>query len=156
MDDFLGASLPFARPIQKRLETHRPLVGRLFLASLRAVVPSDRRIPLTTLRDVGRMAAWAFEHPDESQEKVYEVIGSSETPETLCSLWTQVMEHPILRIPGLTLGLHCLHPKMFALLKWLGHHETPIPQEPFMMQTYPIWLRSTIQRRTASEHYKLR
>ena len=69
MDDFLGASLPFARPIQKLLDGHRPLVGRLFLATLRAVVPQDSHIPLTTLSDVGRMAAWAFEHPDQAEDK---------------------------------------------------------------------------------------
>lgn len=69
MDDFLGASLPFARPIQKLLDGHRPLVGRLFLATLRAVVPQDSHIPLTTLSDVGRMAPWAFEHPDQAEDK---------------------------------------------------------------------------------------
>ena len=45
MDDFLGASLPFARPIQRMLQTHRPFVGRLFLATLQAVTPRESSIP---------------------------------------------------------------------------------------------------------------
>ena len=75
MDDFLGASLPLARPIQKLLDAHRPLVGRLFLATLRAVMPKNSRIPLTALQDVGRVAAWALGNPEESQGQVFEVIG---------------------------------------------------------------------------------
>ncbi len=73
MDDFLGASLPFARPLQKSLEAHPALVGWLFLATSRAVTSRDSRIPLTTLRDVGRMAVWAFANLEEAQGKAYEV-----------------------------------------------------------------------------------
>lgn len=65
MDKFRGTSLPFARPIQTLLllDTHRPLVGRLFLATLRAVVPRESRIPLTTLHDVGewRRGRWGIQ-----------------------------------------------------------------------------------------------
>ena len=143
MDDFLGASLPFARPIQKLLDAHRPLVGRLFLATLQAVMPKDSRIPLTTLQDVGRMAAWALATPEESQGKTYGVIGSSETAETLCVLWAKVTGQSVPRIPGLKFGLHLVHPKMSVLLKWLGNHDTPVIQEPFRMQTYPSWLQCT-------------
>ncbi len=138
MDDFLGASLPFARPIQKLLDGHRPLVGRLFLATLRAVIPKDSRIPLTTLRDVGRMAVWAFANPKESQGQVFEVIGSSETAETLCALWTEVTGQSIPQIPGMKLGTGLGHPKMGALLRWLGqeniHPDTTLPYhlEPFV------------------------
>lgn len=142
MDDFLGASLPFARPIQKRLETHRPLVGRLFLASLRAVVPCDRRIPLTTLRDVGRMAAWAFEHPDESQGRVYEVIGSSETAEALCELWAEKTGQTIPNVLGLKSAIHLGHSRMSQLLGWLGTQAFSIPSEPLRLEPFMEWLRS--------------
>lgn len=143
MDDFLGASLPFARPIQKLLDNHRLLVGRLFLATLRAVVPKESPIPLTTLQDVGRMAAWAFANPEKSQGKAYEVIGSSETAKTLCALWTEVRGQEIPGIPGLRLGIHIAHRNMEALLNWLGHHKTPVIRESFRMQTYLHWLKST-------------
>lgn len=138
MDDFLGASLSFARPIQRRLEQHRPLVGRLFLASLRAVVPSGRPIPLTTLRDVGRTAAWAFEHPDESPGKTYEVIGSSETAETLSTLWTQITGQPIPHMPGLRAEIRLGHPRLLALLQWIGREQksatlnTPCQFQPYV------------------------
>lgn len=138
MDDFLGASLPFARPIQKLLNGHRPLVGRLFLATLRAVMPQDSRIPLTTLSDVGRMAAWALGNPEESQGKTYGMIGSTETAETLCALWTEVTGQSIPQIPGMKLGTGLGHPKMGALLRWLGqeniHPDTTLPYhlEPFV------------------------
>ena len=146
MDDFRGASLPFARPIQKLLDGHRPMVGRLFLATLRAVMPKNSRIPLTTLEDVGRGAAWAFEHPGESQGKAYEVIGSSETAETLCALWTQETRQSIPRIPGLKLGIRIGHPKMAELLGWLSSHERISTGIPFGWQTYEKWLTSgTIQ-----------
>ena len=147
MDDFLGASLPFARPIQKLLDGHRRLVGRLFLATLRAVVPKDSRIPLTTLQDVGRMAAWALENPEKSQGKAYEVIGSSETAKTLCALWTEVTGQEIPGIPGLRLGLRIGHPKMLTLLGWLGQSETPVTSTPVVLSTFREWLNSTRARR---------
>ena len=143
MDDFLGASLPFARPLQKLLDPYRPLVGRLFLATLRSVVPAKSRIPLTTLTDVGRMVTWVCENADVGQGQIYEVVGSVETVDTLCKLWEQATGHPIPLIPGLKLGIHLFHPKMSALLNWLWHHEASLIQEPFRMQTYPCWLQST-------------
>ena len=143
MDDFLGASLPFARPLQKLLDAYRPLVGRLFLATLRSVAPAKSRIPLTTLTDVGRMVTWVCENADVAQGQIYEVVGSVETADTLCKLWEQATGHPIPLIPGLKLGIHLFHPKMSALLNWLGHHEASLIQEPFRMQTYPCWLQST-------------
>ena len=72
MDDFLGASLPFAKPIQALLNSRRPLVGRLFLATLRAAMPPNSTIPLTTLNDVARFAVWAFDHPVVSPGQTYE------------------------------------------------------------------------------------
>jgi uncharacterized protein YbjT (DUF2867 family) len=143
MDDFRGASLPFARPLQKLLDPYRPLVGRLFLATLRSVLPTKSRIPLTTLTDVGRMVTWACDNADMAQGQTYEVVGSAETADTLCELWEQATGHPIPLIPGLKLGIHLFHPKMSALLNWLGHHEASLIQEPFRMQTYPFWLQST-------------
>jgi uncharacterized protein YbjT (DUF2867 family) len=140
MDDFLGASLPFARPIQKLLDGHRPLVGRLFLATLRAVMPKDSRIPLTTLQDVGRMAAWAFANPGESQGKAYEVTGSAETADTLCERWGQATGQAIPLIPGLKLGITLIHPKMAALLNWLSAHERIGTETPIDSQTYEKWL----------------
>ncbi len=140
MDDFLGASLPFAQPIQKLLDDHRLLVGRLFLATLRAVMPKDSRIPLTTLQDVGRMAAWVLENPEKSQGTAYEVIGSSETAKTLCALWTEVTGQGISRIPGLRLGIRMGHPKMWALLSWLAQSETPASSTVVSLLTYREWL----------------
>ena len=140
MDDFLGASLPFARPIQKLLDQRRLLVGRLFLATLRAVMPKDSRIPLTTLRDVGRMAAWALANPVEAKGHVFEVVGSSETAKILCALWTEVTGQGIPRIPGLRLGIRMGHPKMLALLSWLGQSETPASSTVVSLLTYREWL----------------
>ena len=140
MDDFRGASLPFARPIQKLLDGHRPLVGRLFLATLQAVMPKDSRIPLTTLQDVGRMAAWALATPEESQGKTYGVIGSSETADALCTLWTEVTGQPIPRIPGLKLVIRIGHHQMSALLTWLSYHARLITEAPLECHTYEQWL----------------
>ncbi len=141
MDDFRGASLPFARPIQKLLDGHRPMVGRLFLATLRAVGPEDSRIPLTTLRDVGRMVAWAFANPDESQAaKAYELIGSSNTAETLCALWTEKTDQAIPRIPFLRIGIHLSNPRMASLLEWLGGHHSYAARCPISLQSYQDWL----------------
>ena len=143
MDDFRGASLPFARPIQKLMDGHRLLVGRLFLATLRAVVPKESQIPLTTLNDVGRMVAWAFAHPEESQGKAYEVIGSNETSETLCALWAQETGQTIPRIPGLKLGIRIGHPKMAALIEWLSCHAQLITKAPLECHTYVQWLKES-------------
>jgi len=140
MDDFLGASLPFARPVQNLLGGHRPLVGRLFLATLSAVVPKNSRIPVTTLRDVGRMAAWAFGNPEESQGKAYEVIGSSETAETLCALWAEVTRQAIPSIPGLKLGIRLGHRRMAELLEWLSRHDYSMENCPLPLTTYRNWL----------------
>lgn len=140
MDDFLGASLPFARPIQKLLDAYRPLIGRWFLATLRAVMPKDSRIPLTTLRDVGRMAAWALGNPEESQGKTYGVIGSNENAESLCALWTDVTEQAIPHVPGLRMGIRIGHPKMAELLEWLSRHAYSMENCPLPLTTYRNWL----------------
>ena len=136
----MGASLPFARPIQKLLDKHRLLIGRLFLATLRAVMPKDSHIPLTTLRDVGRMAAWALGNPEKSQGKTYEVIGSNETAETLCAVWTEVRGQTIPRIPGLSLGIRVGHPNVLTLLHWLANRPNTIPNESLDLTTHVEWV----------------
>ena len=141
MDDFLGASLPFARPIQNLLDGHRPLVGRLFLATLRAVVPKNSRIPLTTLQYVGRMAAWALGNLEESQGQVFEAIGSNETAEILCALWTKVTGQPISHVPGMKLGLRFGHPKMAELMGWISRNKRATGQLPFTLTTYDSWVK---------------
>ncbi len=141
MDDFRGASLPFARPIQRILRNHRPLVGRLFLATLRAVAKNSP-IPLTTLRDVGRMAAWAFENPGISQGQIYHVVGSTETAGTLCELWEKVLNDQIPHVPGLHIGLLLVHPHMASLMNWLRHHSAPVTNGQLTLRTYREWLTS--------------
>ena len=143
MDDFYGASLPFTRPLQKILASRRPLVGRLFLATLRAVMHQESRIPLTTLRDVGRMVAWAFDRPDESQGQTFEVVGSAETTRTLSDLWEQVMGQPISHIPGLNLGVRIGHPKMASLLDWLERCDKGSIKAPIKLTCYRQWLELT-------------
>ena len=140
MDDCRGASLPFARPIQRMLRHHRPLVGRLFLATLRDTIPSDRLIPVTTLQDVGRMAAWAFDDPDVTQGHAYGIVGSTETGETLCHRWHTCTGTRIPDEPGLRLGILLFHRKMAPLLDWLGQHETAVTNRPLALQTYAEWL----------------
>ena len=141
MDDFRGASLPFPPPIQRVLRNHRPLVGRLFLAALRAVAKNSP-IPLATLNDVGRMAAWAFENPGTSQGQVYHVVGSAEIVDTLCELWEKVLNDQIPHVPGLHIGLRLLHPHMASLLKWLGHRSAPVTNGQLTLRTYREWLTS--------------
>ena len=141
MDDFRGASLPFARPLQRTLRSHRPLVGRLFLATLRPIAKNSP-IPLTTLIDVGRMATWAFENPGNYQGRAYHVVGSLETGETLCVLWEQTTNQSIPYIPALTFGLTIAHPQMAALLTWLAQHRFTICDQPLTLQTYRDWLSS--------------
>ncbi|NMP23502.1 NmrA/HSCARG family protein [Sulfobacillus harzensis] len=142
MDDFRGASLPFPRPIQRVLRNHRPLVGRLFLATLRAVARNSP-IPLTTLNDVGRMAAWVFENPGNYQRRAYHVVGSLETGDTLCILWEQTRNQSIPHIPALTFGLRVAHPQMAVLLTWLPQHRFTISDQPLTLKTYREWLSVT-------------
>ena len=142
MDDFHGASLPFAGPIQRVLHNHRPLVGRLFLATLRGVVPKNSPIPLTTLHDVGRMVVWVLEHPGIVQGQAYQVVGSTETTETLCTLWGQLMQQEIPRVPGIKITLHLVHPKMADLLSWLSQHQPAVNEGPLALQVYGDWLES--------------
>ncbi len=145
MDDFRGASLPFARPIQRLLRRHRPLVGRLFLATLRAVMPKNHPIPLTSLHDLGCMAAWAFEHPRRAQDQTYRIIGSADTAETLCLTWEQRMRASIPYVPAPKWGIRLVHPQMAALLAWLGRYEA-IPSElPIALQSYDAWLLASAQ-----------
>ncbi len=142
MDDFRGASLPFARPIQRVLRNHRPLVGRLFLATVQAMIPKNSSIPLTTLQDVGRIVAWVFEHQDISLEQAYQLIGSVETPDTLCMLWQRAMNQSIPHVPILNFGIHLMHPKMATLLEWLGQYQAALSEPPLLLQTYGDWLSS--------------
>ncbi len=140
MDDFLGASLPFPRPIQRILSRHRLWVGRWFLATLRAVMAPDHPVPLTTLMDVGNMARWAFEHPQVSSGQTYELIGTAQAVLTLCAQWNALMPQPIPRIPGLAPGLRLAHPQMSALLYWLRNRSWASTSTPLRLQTYEEWL----------------
>lgn len=142
MDDFRGASLPFPRPIQRALRNHRPLVGRLFLATLRAVAKNSP-FPLTTLNDVGRMATWAFENPSISQGQIYQLIGSVEKGNTLCELWETAAQMSVPHVPALKLGIHLSHPKMATLLDWLSQKPYTPSDIPVPMTPYEIWLRQS-------------
>ncbi len=144
MDDFQGASLPFWPPVQRVFRNHRPLVGRLFLATLCAVVPKNSFVPLTTLNDLGRMAAWAFEHSDISLGQGYQVVGSLETGNKLCAMWEKITKQPIPQVPALKFGIHVVHPKMAALLNWLGNQQPFISNGPLELQTYVDWLYSVL------------
>ena len=143
MDDFLGTSLPFARPIQKALRSHRSFVGRLFIATLRAVLPQDARVPLTTLDDVGRMTAWALENPSLSQDQAHPVVGSIESPAAICTLWETARGESIPYVPGLRQGIHLFHPRMAKLLEWIGTYQDVRPNDkPLLFETYAEWLLS--------------
>ena len=143
MDDFLGASLPFAPPIQRVLRSHRSFVGRLFIATLRAVLSQDARIPLTTLDDVGRMTAWALENPSLSQGQAYPVVGSIESPAIISALWERTMGGPIPNVPGLRHGIHLFHPRMAKLLEWIGSYQDVRQNDkPLLFETYAEWLLS--------------
>jgi uncharacterized protein YbjT (DUF2867 family) len=143
MDDFEGASLPFARPIQRMLRRHRPLVGRLFLATLRAALPQQHAIPLASLQDIGRMAVWAIQNPQESQGRTYRVVGSIDTAAVLCRLWEEIRQESIPHIPALGAGVRLVHPEMAALLAWLGRNEVAPDDAPIALQTYRTWLVSS-------------
>lgn len=142
MDDFRGASLPFARPIQRLLRPHRHLVGRLLLATLRAVVP-EHPIPLTTLSDLGSMAAWAFQHPHLAQGRTYSLVGSSETTGHLVRLWEQYQHESIPHLVGVKWGIRLAHPQMAALLDWLGQYDAGRNGDlPIPLQSFTAWLKT--------------
>ena len=140
MDDFLGASLPFAKPLQKLLASPRPLVGRLFLATLRAAVPGDRPIPLTTLRDLGRLACWAWANPTLSQNKTFILVGDSLDPWQMCEAWAARTQQTLPSIPGLSLLLRIVHPRMASLLRWLGGHPVTTTSTPISLMSFETWL----------------
>ena len=140
MDDFLGASLPFAKPLQKPLASHRPLVGRLFLATLRAAVPGDRPIPLTTLRDVGRLACWVWENPMLSQNKTVILVGDALDPWQMCEAWAARTQETVPSIPGLSVLLRFVHPTMASLLRWLGSHPVSATSTPISLMSFETWL----------------
>ena len=141
MDDFLGASLPFARPIQRILRGHRLVVGRLFLAALVALLPETAIVPLTTLDDVGRMTLWAFGRPGLSQGRGFSVIGSIESPTAMSRPWTETRRQSIPHIPGVRFGMELLHPNMAKLLRWLGnYHNVQAEHSPIALETYTDWL----------------
>ena len=143
MDDFLGASLPFAPPIQRVLRGRRSFVGRLFIATLRAVLSQDARIPLTTLDDVGRMTAWALENPSLSQGQAYPVVGSIESPVAICALWETARGESIPYVPGLRQGIHLFHPRMAKLLEWMdSYQDVRQNDKPLLFETYAAWLLS--------------
>lgn len=140
MDDFLGASLPFAQPIQTLLNNYRPLVGRLFLATLRSLMPQGSYVPLTTLGDVGRMTAWAFSHPNQSHGQTFEIVGSRETLDTVCGLWYQKTGQQIPYIPGMSVGLLMAHHRMASLLHWIRRHTVMLSDLPITLTSYESWL----------------
>jgi hypothetical protein len=118
-------------------------VGRLFLATLRAVVPPSAGIPLTTLHDIARMTVWAFERPCISQRHAYPVVGSIDNPSSLCFRWENSTQSSIPYIPWLRLGIRLFHPKMAELLVWLGNFGIMEERDsPLVLETYAEWFRS--------------
>lgn len=140
MDDFRGTSLPFSRPVQRVLRDQRPLVGRLFLATLRAVMPHNHPVPLTSLSDLGCMAVWAFQHPDAARDQAYLLVSTVDTADTLCELWEQYVHQSSPRLPSLRWGIRVAHPQMAALLKWIGRREVTRSHVPIALQSYERWL----------------
>ena len=143
MDDFLGASLPFARPVQRLLRHYRPLVGQLFLATLREVVSRGGTIPLTSVADVGRVSAWAWDSIPRSLFQVYPLVGSLEDAELICNQWENITGHRVPRIPALAPGTRIFHPKIAHLLEWLSCQPTEITTYPFHLLSLGDWLLRT-------------
>ncbi len=119
MDDFLGASLPFAWPVRAALRRHRELVGRLFLATLRAVAPVPSTVPITTLMDVGRVAAWAWEAGAISNNETYDLVADCQTATNLCQQWERFTGKHVPLVPGMRLFVRIAHRHMADLLDWL-------------------------------------
>lgn len=144
MEDFRGASLPFPRAIRRVMMTHRSLVGRLFAATLRDVFPSSRRVPLTSLRDVGRFSVWAWGEPEQNLRRTYTVVGDLVKPSLLCATWTALTGERIPHVPLANTGLSLLHPPMATLLRWLGQQDLTLSHAPLGLSTYTEWLSSIV------------
>jgi uncharacterized protein YbjT (DUF2867 family) len=141
MDDLLGASLPFAPWLNRRLERYRRQVGHLFLAVLAAAFPPAARVPLTCLEDVGRTAAWAFAHPALSYGAQGDLVGSRETVADVERAFSSASGDRARHWPGMALGLRVAHPEMAALVAFLARHpEGGTAAPPMALQTLSEWL----------------
>ena len=145
MDDFRGASLPFAPMLQRLLKAHRHLVGRLFLSVLRDSFPRDRPVPLTTLRNMAQLAVWGWENQRDSQGNAYTLIGDLVLPKALCTMWSEATRQPIPNIPGIRMGLRLGLPQMARLLAWLSRNIFIVTEAPFHLHSYQEWLHSTVR-----------
>lgn len=140
MDDFLGASLPFAWPVRAALGRRRQLVGRLFLATLRAVAPVPSTVPVTTLKDLGHVAAWAWQDPATSHKESYELVGDCQPSDNLCQEWETLMGTNVPWVPGMKTAIRIVHRQMAELLEWLRTYHCTTTTSPFALSTFTEWL----------------
>lgn len=145
MEDFLGASLPFAPPLQRILRHHRPLVGQLLLTSLSARIRPNRRVPLVSLNDLGRMAVWACEHPNASIDQSFKLVGSVLCVKRLCSLWERAGGKKVWHLPGAGIGLNLVNPKMAHLLDWLGQQDFSVVRKPLTLTPFEAWCEANLR-----------
>ena len=142
MDDFLGASLPFAWPVRAALGRRRQLVGRLFLATLRAVAPVPSTVPITTLKDVGRVAAWAWADKVISNKGCYDLVGDCQPASNLCREWETFTGKHVPFVPGIKLATRIFHRRMADLLDWLRTYHCVTTSSPFALTSFAEWLHS--------------
>lgn len=140
MDDFQGASLPFTWPVRAALGRRWQLVGRLFLATLRAVAPGASTIPITTLKDVGRVATWAWECKAISNEGSYDLVGDCQTASNLCQQWETFTGKHVPLAPGMKLAIRIVHRRMADLLNWLKTYPCAATTSPFPLTRFADWL----------------
>jgi uncharacterized protein YbjT (DUF2867 family) len=142
MDDFLGASLPFAWPVRAALGRRRQLVGRLFLATLRSAAPVPSTVPITTLKDVGRVAAWAWADKVISNKGCYDLVGDCQPASNLCREWETFMGKHVPFVPGIKLATRIFHRRMADLLDWLRTYPCVTTSSPFALTSFAEWLHS--------------
>ena len=141
MDDFLGATLPFAWPVQAALRRRRQLVGRLFLATLRAVAPVASTVPITTLKDVGRVAAWAWEAGAISNKESYDLVGDCQPASNLCQQWETFTGKRVPLVPGMKFATRIVHRRMADLIYRLRTFPCATTTSPFPLTGFADWLR---------------
>ncbi|MCL8208776.1 MAG: NmrA/HSCARG family protein [Actinomycetia bacterium] len=116
MEDFLGASVPLPTFARYLLSRSPIAVGRLLIGVLAAMGPPSRRVPLCALSDVGQTVSWALDHPAESLNRAFDLVGDAPTVRDLQTSWQDVGLPPAWSFPGISLGLRLLRPDLAALL----------------------------------------
>lgn len=114
---------------------------------LSLALKADKPLQLIAVEDIGALATWAFNHPEESIGKTIELAGDELTPQQITTIWSRISGKPI-QFEETPIDQVRKHSKDYAtMFEWFNKHgykvdikslRTKLPQ----LHKFEAWLNS--------------